>query len=131
MTRHKTRWLRSLNVLAVAFSILSTCLIPTLAQSQNVIIKWNNAVLQGVRDSKMGPPMVARALFIVHNCIYDAWATYDRTAVGTVFGAWLVQDAIDYHPTYIDRMAQLRAAADKSAKKPDDTGATHAGNQTP
>jgi len=33
--------------------------------------------------------MVARALFIVHNCIYDAWAAYSRTAVGTVFGASL------------------------------------------
>ena len=33
--------------------------------------------------------MVARALFIVHNCIYDAWAAYDETAIGTVFGGSL------------------------------------------
>src|SRR5262249_52176980 len=86
MTRHRIRRLRSRNVLAFAFAILSTRLVPTFAQSQNVVIKWNNAVLQAVRDSKMGPPMVAGGLLIVHNCIYDAWATYDRTAAGTVFG---------------------------------------------
>src|SRR5258708_32490438 len=30
--------------------------------------------------------MVARALAIVHTCIYDAWAAYDKRAVGTRFG---------------------------------------------
>jgi hypothetical protein len=49
----------------------------------NVVIQWNQAALQGVRDSKLGPPMVARALAIVHTCIYDAWAAYDDRALGT------------------------------------------------
>jgi hypothetical protein len=49
----------------------------------NVVIQWNQAALQGVRDSKLGPPMVARALAIVHTCIYDAWAAYDERALGT------------------------------------------------
>ena len=62
---------------------------PAFAQEQNVVIQWNNAALQGVRDSKIGPPMVARALFIVQNCIYDAWAAYDPTAVGTIYGGSL------------------------------------------
>src|SRR5207302_11405380 len=74
---------------AVALAILSSCATPGFAQSQNLVIRWNQAALQGVRDSKIGPPMVARALFIVHNCVYDAWAAYDRTAVGTVFGGSL------------------------------------------
>src|SRR5882672_2532835 len=74
---------------AVALAILSICTILGLAQSPNVVVQWNNAALQGVRDSKLGPPMVARALFIVHNCIYDAWAAYDKRALGTVFGAFL------------------------------------------
>ncbi len=33
------------------------------------------------------------ALFVVHNCIYDAWAAYDRTAVGTMFRRSLRQRA--------------------------------------
>jgi hypothetical protein len=54
--------------------------------SDNVVVRWNAAALQGVRDSRIGPPMVARALAIVHTCIFDAWAAYDRRAVGTQFG---------------------------------------------
>src|SRR5712671_7171991 len=54
--------------------------------SDNVVVQWNVAALQGVRDSRIGPPMVARALAIVHTCIFDAWAAYDRRAVGTQFG---------------------------------------------
>src|SRR5258708_10788916 len=46
------------------------------------VIQWNNAALQGIRDAKLGPPAVARALAIVHTCMYDAWAAYDEHAVG-------------------------------------------------
>ena len=89
MTNSCTCRFRLRNAVAVALAILSICAVPTLAQSPNVVVQWNNAALQGVRDSKIGPPMVARALFIVHNCVYDAWAAYARTAVGTVFGGSL------------------------------------------
>lgn len=54
-----------------------------------VVIQWNEAFLQGVRDSRLGPPMVARALAIGHTCIYDAWAAYDHKAVGTRLGGSL------------------------------------------
>jgi hypothetical protein len=57
--------------------------------SDNVVVRWNSAALQGVRDSRIGPPMVARALAIVHTCIFDAWAAYDKRAVGTQFGGEL------------------------------------------
>src|SRR5579862_1438109 len=55
----------------------------------NVVIQWNQAVLQGVRDGTLGPPMVARALAIVHTCMYEAWAAYDQKAVGTQLGGSL------------------------------------------
>src|SRR3989449_8116282 len=74
-------------------TVTSVVLCPILAWPQdetpNVVIQWNNAALQGVRDSKLGPPMVARALAIVHTCIFDAWAAYDHRAVGTRFGGAL------------------------------------------
>ena len=57
----------------------------------NVVIQWNQAALQGVRDSKLGPPMVSRALAIVHTCMYDAWAAYDERALGTRLGGALRQ----------------------------------------
>ena len=59
------------------------------AAADNVVLTWNNAALQGVRDSRMGPPMVARALAIAHTCMYDAWSAYDATAVGTRLGGRL------------------------------------------
>jgi len=55
-------------------------------RGDSVVVRWNQAALQGVRDGKLGPPMVSRALAIVHTCVYDAWAAYDRDALGTRLG---------------------------------------------
>lgn len=52
----------------------------------DIVLRWNDALLQGVRESSLGPPMVARALAVAHTCIYDAWAAYDRVAAGTRLG---------------------------------------------
>jgi len=49
----------------------------------NLAIQWDSAALQGVRDARLGAPMVARALAIVHTCMYDAWAAYDERAIST------------------------------------------------
>src|SRR4029077_5960088 len=75
-------------------AVVSVALFPTAAWPEddltpNIVIQWNQAALQGVRNSKLGPPMVARALAMVHTCIYDAWSAYDKDAVGTQFGARL------------------------------------------
>jgi hypothetical protein len=59
------------------------------AQHLATVPRWNSAALQGIRDSKLGAPMVARALAVVHTCIYDAWAAYDEHAVGTQLGGAL------------------------------------------
>ena len=48
-----------------------------------MVVVWNSATLEGIRDAKLGAPVVARALAIVHTCMYDAWAAYDERAVGT------------------------------------------------
>jgi hypothetical protein len=58
-------------------------------RQDSVVLRWNAAALQAVRESRLGPPMVARALAIVHTCTYDAWAAYDRIAVGTRLGGAL------------------------------------------
>src|SRR5215475_12256835 len=81
----------------------------------SIVVSWNEAFLQGVRGSKLGPPMIARTLAIGHTCIYDAWAAYDQNAVGTRLGGSLrrppaertlpnIQQAISY--------AAYRAACD-------------------
>src|SRR5882724_8005903 len=63
-----------------------------------VVVRWNQALLQGVRDSRLGPPMVARALAIVHTCMYDAWAAYDDHAFGAVLGDTLRRPANERRP---------------------------------
>src|ERR671935_40093 len=63
------------------------------SRDDSVVVKWNGALLRGVRESKLGPPMVARALAVAHTCAYDAWAAYDRVAVGTRLGGALRRPA--------------------------------------
>jgi hypothetical protein len=59
----------------------------------SIVVQWNEALLEAVRRSRLGPPMVARALAIAHTCMYDAWAAYDERAVGTALGGSLRQPA--------------------------------------
>jgi hypothetical protein len=70
--------LAALSLLLLLFSVHATS-----SSQPNVVIQWNIAALQGVRDSKLDAPMIARVLPIVHTCMYDAWAAYDEQAVGT------------------------------------------------
>lgn len=60
---------------------------------ESVVLQWNEATLQAVRVTRPGPPMVARALAIVHTAMYDAWAAYDARATGTRLGAQLRRPA--------------------------------------
>ncbi|MCU1284094.1 MAG: motif putative anchor domain protein [Acidobacteriales bacterium] len=59
------------------------------AQTQTVVVLWDNAALQAIRDTKPGPPMVARDLAIVHAAIFDSWAAYDSDAIATLTGTTL------------------------------------------
>jgi hypothetical protein len=71
-------------VLAVV--ILVAAFVCETSAGASTVSDWNAAALTEVRLSKSlrnGPPIVARALAIVHTCIYDAWAAYDDVAVGT------------------------------------------------
>ena len=83
---HKTRQpgmdtFRS-SVFLVCFLAASQCWTSGKAAHNHTVL-WNSAALQGVREAKLGAPVVARALAIVHTCMYDAWAAYDERAVGT------------------------------------------------
>jgi hypothetical protein len=72
------------HILGVAFfCLLSSCNIGGTGPPLSVAVKWNQAALQGVRDTKLGAPVVARALAMVDTCMYDAWAAYDELAIGT------------------------------------------------
>ncbi|HEY2658056.1 MAG TPA: hypothetical protein VGI55_19905 [Solirubrobacteraceae bacterium] len=57
--------------------------------SDRIVVRWNEALLDAVSASTLGPPMTARALAVLHTCIYDAWAAYDEHALGTQLGSQL------------------------------------------
>ena len=54
--------------------------------SDNVAVVWNQAALEAIRQTAMGPPMAARALHEVHACVYDAWAAHDDLAFASRLG---------------------------------------------
>src|SRR5213595_3108342 len=92
----RRRLLETASVGGLALLVPSAALARTARSAklaENVVLRWNDALLQGVRDSKLGPPMVARALAVAHTCIFDAWAAYDRVAVGTQLGGALRRPA--------------------------------------
>jgi uncharacterized protein DUF6851/vanadium-dependent haloperoxidase-like protein len=87
----------------------------TQPKPDGVVLRWNAAVLQGVRESRLGPPMAARALSVVHTCMYDAWAIYDRAAAGTQLGRSLKRPPAERTPANEQRAisyAAYRAAVD-------------------
>jgi hypothetical protein len=87
----------------------------TVRAADSAVVRWNSALLQGVRDSRLGPPMVARALAIAHACIYGAWAAYDDKAVGTRLGGSLRRPRAEHTPankTQAVSFAAYRAAVD-------------------
>ena len=66
---------------------------PGADPGESVVAKWDQVALAAVRASRLGPPVVARALAVAHTAMYDAWAAYDGQAVGTRLGATLRRPA--------------------------------------
>jgi hypothetical protein len=83
-------WPRGL-LFTVALALLSS----VAFAADTINITWNDQALAAVRATKMGPPMVARAMAVLHTCIFDAWAAYDRNAVGTQFAGSLRRPAAE------------------------------------
>ena len=79
---------RSLAVAAV-LSLSTIGMVPQAQAEETIVVTWNETTLQAIRDTRPGPPIVARMLAITHTCMYDAWAAYDSVAVGTRLGGTL------------------------------------------
>jgi hypothetical protein len=72
---------------AILTIVATAVAVNTAAARDNVVLQWNNAVLHAIRSVRPAPTVAARALAIVHTCMYDAWVAYDPVAVGTATGA--------------------------------------------
>jgi hypothetical protein len=54
--------------------------------SSTAVIAWNQTALEAVCRTGLGPPMVARAIHVLHTSMYDAWTAYDERAVAVRLG---------------------------------------------
>jgi hypothetical protein len=63
--------------------------------NDNVVLQWDEELLQAVRALPPGPTVVARAICVVHTAIFDAWAAYDPMARGTRLGTSLRRPAAE------------------------------------
>jgi hypothetical protein len=52
--------------------------------STTIVVQWDQAALNAIVATSTTPPPAARALAIFSTAMYDAWAAYDSTAVGSL-----------------------------------------------
>jgi hypothetical protein len=87
MKKRRVHYLAAL----IGFLLFTMGMLPQAQADDTVVVTWNKATLQAIRDTRPGPPIVARMLAITHTCMYDAWVAYDPVAVGTRLGGTLRQ----------------------------------------
>jgi hypothetical protein len=63
--------------------------------NDNLVLQWDEELLQAVRALPPGPTVTARAISVVHTAIFDAWAAYDARARGTRLGTSLRRPAAE------------------------------------
>jgi hypothetical protein len=59
--------------------------------NDTIVVRWNAMGLAAVKQSTMGPPMIARAMAVLHTAIYDAWAAHTQRSLATRSGNELRQ----------------------------------------
>ncbi|WP_441250908.1 vanadium-dependent haloperoxidase [Kitasatospora sp. McL0602] len=89
---------------------------PHCSTSPSLVVRWNEATMDAIlakykaAGAVFGPATVnARALAIVHNCIYDAWACYDSVAVGTQFGGSMRRPRRERTPAHMNEAISYAA----------------------
>jgi hypothetical protein len=76
--------------------------------SPSIIVQWDAAALAAMLAMKTGPTVGARALAVVHTCMYDAWAPYHPNALGTQLGGTL---RVNSHRSHADKTEAVSFAA--------------------
>ena len=67
---------------------------PRALAADNVVLVWDQAIIQGIISTRPGPTVAAREIAVVHTAMYDAWAAYDANAVPTMpHRGWRVPEA--------------------------------------
>src|SRR5436190_14808491 len=69
-------------LLFLAFVMLLPCQVES---AQSIARDWDEQILSAIRNDTPHPPVHARNLFSLSTVMYDAWAAYDRVAVGFIY----------------------------------------------
>src|SRR5438105_9991672 len=80
--------------LLIGLALLLTAIEPAVA-IDNVVLQWNEATLDAIRNTKSPPPIAARAFAVTHTAMFDAWAAYDPVAKGTRLGSSLRRPEVE------------------------------------
>jgi len=88
--------------LLIGLALLLTAIDPAVA-IDNVVLQWNEATLDAIRNTKSAPPIAARAFAITDTAMFDAWAACDPVAKGTRLGSSSVRSS---GPTLLLRHSQ-------------------------
>jgi hypothetical protein len=88
MTRSNTsitvfRYLLPLVSAGGIFFPLSAPALDFTLDSNDPVLLWNQATLEAIKNSTIGPTPSSRALGMVHTSIFDAWSAFDPNAIGT------------------------------------------------
>ena len=84
---------------------------PGPAPAARIVIGWNQLTLEAIRTTRAAPPMAARNLAVVHSAMFDAWAAYDKVALGTRPGATLRRPLAEQTPANQARAYSFAAYA--------------------
>jgi hypothetical protein len=89
-------------------------LIPGLPgqSTYNIPLIWSEAALQAIRAAQPATTVIARALAIVHTCMYDAWSAYDHIAMSTSLGIQLRRPLAEH--TTLNKEVAISYAAYRS-----------------
>ena len=71
--------------LAACLGMAGATLTPAIANAQTVARQWNEVLLDSIRIDFPAPTVHSRNLYHASAAMYDAWAAYDNTAVGSFF----------------------------------------------
>lgn len=74
------KWNLKRNSRYAALALALTSVANTSHADTTIVVHWNEALLQAVRDTNSGPTITSRALAVAHTCMYEAWASYDDRA---------------------------------------------------
>ena len=89
--------------------------------NDNVVLQWDEELLQAFRALPPGPTVVARAIHVLHTAIFDAWSAYDPKATATRLGR-PSRPTPGSHPGQQEQGDQLRRLHGAGRPVPDPEG---------